>query len=42
MNQAIIEAQARYLIEDRIKTTSRARSAQVRRHRRRLRTLSWL
>jgi hypothetical protein len=42
MNQAVIEAQARYLIEDRIHMTDRTQSAHVRRHHRRLRPLSWL
>ena len=42
MNQPVIENQARYLIEDRIRTTHRTQSAHVRRHHRRLRILSWL
>ena len=42
MYQSVIEAQARYLIEDRTHTTRRTQSTRVRRHHRRLRTLSWL
>ena len=42
MNQPVIEAHARYLIEDRIHATRRTQSAHVRRHHRRLRILSWL
>jgi hypothetical protein len=42
MNEAVIEAQARYLIEDRIHRTPRTSARHVRRHHRRLRTLSWL
>jgi hypothetical protein len=45
MNETVIEAQARYLIEDRIHPTHRTQSTGVRRrHRRhrRLRGLSWL
>jgi hypothetical protein len=42
MNETIIEAQARYLIEDRIQPTHRPRPTDVRRHHRRLRRLSWL
>ena len=42
MNETVIEAQARYLIEDRIRQTRRAQSTGVRRRHRRLLTLSWL
>jgi len=46
MNQSVIEAHARYLIEDRIRTTHRmthrTQAAHLRRHHRRLRTSSWL
>ena len=42
MRQADIEAQARYLIEDRIHTARRTQSTRVRRRHRRLRPLSWL
>jgi hypothetical protein len=41
MNEAVIEARAGYLIEDRINTTQR-RSSRLRRHHRQLRTSSWL
>ena len=42
MNETVIEAQARYLIEDRIRATRPRRSDHDRRRHRRLRTLSWL
>jgi hypothetical protein len=42
MNETVIEAQARYLIEDRIRATRPGRSAHARRRHRRLRPLSWL
>ena len=42
MNETLIEAQARYLIEDRIRATRPRRSAHDRRRHRRLRMLSWL
>ncbi|MFZ2013867.1 MAG: hypothetical protein WAV00_08605 [Nocardioides sp.] len=42
MNETVIEAQARYLIEDRIRATRPWRSARDRRRHRRLRMLSWL
>lgn len=42
MNETIIEAQARYLIEDRIHPTHRHQPTGVRRHHRRIRRLSWL
>lgn len=42
MNQTVIEAQARYLIEDRIHPTHRQQPSDVRRRHRRLRRLSWL
>lgn len=42
MNETVIEAQARYLIEDRIRATRPKQSAHDRRRHRRLRTLSWL
>jgi hypothetical protein len=42
MNQAVIEAQAHYLIEDRIRTPRRRHSDHTARHHRRLRSLSWL
>jgi len=42
MNQTVIEAQARYLIEDRIRATRPRKSVHDRRRHRRLRTLSWL
>ena len=41
MNQTVIEAQARYLIEDRIHVTHRGQSVHDRRRHRRLRTLIW-
>jgi hypothetical protein len=42
MNQTVIEAQARYLIQDRIHMTHRRQSVHDRRRHRRLRSLSWL
>jgi hypothetical protein len=42
MNQTVIEAQARYLIEDRIHPTHRRQPSDVRRRHRRMRRLSWL
>jgi hypothetical protein len=42
MNETVIEAQARYLIEDRIHPTHRQQPTSVRRRHRRLRKLSWL
>jgi hypothetical protein len=42
MNETVIEAQARYLIEDRIHPTHRAQFTGVRRRHRRRRKLSWL
>ncbi len=42
MNQTVIEAQATYLIEDRIRATRPRQSVHDRRRHRRLRTLSWL
>jgi hypothetical protein len=42
MNETVIEAQARYLIEDRIHPTHRHQPTAVRRRHRRLRKLSWL
>jgi hypothetical protein len=42
MNQTVIEAQARYLIEDRIHPTHRQQPSGVRRRHRRMRRLSWL
>jgi hypothetical protein len=42
MNETVIEAQARYLIEDRIHPTHRSQPTGVRRRHRRLRRLSWL
>jgi hypothetical protein len=42
MNETVIEAQARYLIEDRIHPTHRQQPTAVRRRHRRLRRLSWL
>jgi len=42
MSQTVIEAQARYLIEDRIHATHPSHSADDCRRRRRLRKLSWL
>ena len=42
MNETVIEAQARYLIEDRIHPTHRPKPTAVRRHHRKMRRLSWL
>jgi hypothetical protein len=42
MNETIIEAQARYLIEDRIHPTHRHQPSGVRRRHSRIRRLSWL
>ena len=42
MNETVIEAQARYLIEDRIHPTHRVRLTGVRRRHRRVRSLGWL
>jgi hypothetical protein len=42
MNETVIEAQARYLIEDRIHPTRRQEPTGVRRRRPRIRRLSWL
>jgi hypothetical protein len=42
MNETVIEAQARYLIEDRIRAARPTQSVRGRRRHRRLRTLSWL
>jgi hypothetical protein len=42
MDQTVIEAQARYLIEDRIHATHPRQSVHDRRRHRRLRALSWL
>jgi hypothetical protein len=42
MNETVIEAQARYLIEDRIHPTHQPQPTNVRRRHRRLRKLSWL
>lgn len=42
MNETVIEAQARFLIEDRIHPTRQPRPTGVRRRHRRLRRLSWL
>jgi hypothetical protein len=42
MNQPVIEAQARYLIEDRVHAQHRRQSIHDRRRHRRLRTLIWL
>ena len=42
MHETVIEAQARYLIEDRIHATHPSHSAHDRRRRPRLRKLSWL
>ena len=41
MNQTIIEAQARYLIQDRIHMAQRRQSVHDRRRDHRLRILSW-
>jgi hypothetical protein len=42
VNETMIEAQARYLIEDRIHPTHRTQPTNVRRRHRRIRRLSWL
>ena len=42
MNETVIEAQARYLIEDRIHPTHRQQPTGVRRRARKVRRLSWL
>jgi hypothetical protein len=42
MNTTVIEAQARYLIEDRIHPTHRQQPTGVRRRHRKVRRLSWL
>jgi len=42
MNETVIEAQARYLIEDRIHPTHQKQPTGVRRRHRRIRRLSWL
>jgi hypothetical protein len=42
MNETMIEAQARYLIEDRIHPTHQPKPTGVRRRHRRIRRLSWL
>jgi len=43
MNETVIEAQARYLIEDRIQPNHRPQvTADVRRRHRKVRRLSWL
>jgi hypothetical protein len=42
MNQTVIEAQARYLIQDRIHMAQRRQSVHDRRRHRRLRIVSWL
>jgi hypothetical protein len=42
VHETVIEAQARYLIEDRIHATHPSHSAHDRRRRPRLRKLSWL
>ncbi len=42
MNETVIEAQARYLIEDRIHATRPRQSVHDRRRYRRLRKLTWL
>ena len=42
MNETVIEAQARYLIEDRIRATRPKQSIPYRRRHRQLRKLSWL
>jgi hypothetical protein len=42
MMQTVIEAQAHYLVEDRIRATRPRQSVHARRRHRRLRTLSWL
>jgi hypothetical protein len=42
VNENMIEAQAHYLIEDRIHPTHRVKPGNVRRRHRRVRRLSWL
>jgi hypothetical protein len=42
MNEILIEAQARYLIDDRIRTTGRAPSARRRRRHRPFPAMRWL
>lgn len=42
MNHTIIEAQARYLIEDRVSSTRRARSTGARRRHHRFPQVGWL
>jgi hypothetical protein len=42
MNTTVIEAQARYLIEDRIHPTTSHQATGVRRRHRKVRRLSWL
>jgi hypothetical protein len=42
MNETVIEAHARYLIEDRIRATRPEQARHDRRRHRRLRALSWL
>jgi hypothetical protein len=42
MNHTVIEEQARYLIEDRIRQTRRPQPTGVRRRHRKIRRLSWL
>jgi hypothetical protein len=42
MNETVIEAQARYLIADRIRAARPQQSVHGRRRHRRLRPLSWL
>jgi hypothetical protein len=42
MNHTVIEEQARYLIEDRIRPTRRTQPTGVHRRHRKVRKLSWL
>jgi hypothetical protein len=42
MNETVIETQARYLIEDRVRPTHGKLATSVRRRHRRIRKLSWL
>ncbi|MGC4110179.1 MAG: hypothetical protein QM747_07100 [Nocardioides sp.] len=42
MNETVIEAQARYLIEDRVHPTHQHQPTDVRRRHRRIRRISWL
>jgi hypothetical protein len=42
MNETVLEAQARYLIEDRIHPTHGKSATSVRRRHRKIRKLSWL